>query len=274
MFSAFLANTWITASIVAVVAGLVGFFVVLRGSSFLAHAIPHGAFAGAAGATLLGIDPIIGLGVFAVGGALAISTLGRRGRTDVVIALSLVLMLAFGALFLSLGNEYSSEVFALLFGQILGVSAAEVGPIAILGVVAIVAMVILYRRLLVSSVLPDMAAARGISEFRMSLAFALIVAIVTTMSVPVVGALLLFSLLVGPAAAARSFSANPLVAIPLSIGFALLTVWASIAAAYYSELPVGFFVTLGSAVLYGIGRGWFVIRVRLSGGGVALTREG
>ena len=274
MFSAFLANTWITASIVAVVAGLVGFFVVLRGSSFLAHAIPHGAFAGAAGATLLGIDPILGLGVFAVGGAVAISTLGRRGRTDVVIALSLVLMLAFGALFLSLGNEYASEVFALLFGQILGVSAAEVGPIAILGVVAIVAMVILCRRLLVSSVLPDMAAARGISEFRMSLAFALIVAIVTTMSVPVVGALLLFSLLVGPAAAARSFSANPMVAIPLSIGFALLTVWASIAAAYYSELPVGFFVTLGSAVLYGIGRGWFVIRVRLSGGGVALMREG
>jgi zinc/manganese transport system permease protein len=96
----------------------------------------------------------------------------------------------------------------------------------------------------------------------MSLVFALIVALATAMSVPVVGALLLFSLLVGPAAAARSFSANPQTAIPLSIGFALLTVWASIAAAYYTNLPVGFFVTLGSAVLYGIGRGWFVLRVR------------
>jgi len=80
--------------------------------------------------------------------------------------------------------------------------------------------------------------------------------------VPIVGALLLFSLLVGPPAAARSFSADPLVAIPLSIGFALVTVWVSIAAAYYSSLPVGFFVTLGSAILYGIGRGWFAIRVR------------
>jgi zinc/manganese transport system permease protein len=264
MFSDFLVNTWIAATVVAVVAGVVGFFVVLRGSSFLAHALPHGAFAGAAGATLLGLDPILGLGIFAVGGAVAISTLGRRGRSDVVIALSLVLMLAFGALFLSLGTEYSAEVFALLFGQILGVSAVEVGPIVVLGVVCVVAIILLYRRLLISSVLPEMAAARGVSEFRMSLFFALVVALATAMSVPVVGALLLFSLLVGPAAAARSFSANPLRAIPLSVGFALLTVWASIAAAYYTSLPVGFFVTLGSAVLYGIGRGWFAIRVRRS----------
>ncbi len=262
MFAPFLTNTWITASVVAVVAGLVGFFVVLRGSSFLAHALPHGAFAGAAGATLLGIDPILGMGVFAVGGAIAVSTLGRRGRSDVVIALSLVLMLAFGALFLSLGTEYSSEVFALLFGQILGVSTVEVGPIVLLGVVCVVAIIVAYRRLLLSSVLPDIAAARGISEFRMSLFFALVVAVATAMSVPIVGALLLFSLLVGPPAAARSFTSNPLRAIPLSIGFALLTVWVSIAAAYYSSLPVGFFVTLGSAILYGLGRGWFVLRAR------------
>jgi zinc/manganese transport system permease protein len=171
-------------------------------------------------------------------------------------------MLAFGALFLSLGNQYSAEVFALLFGQILGVSAVEVWPIVALGILCAVAIILSYRRLLLSSVLPDMAAARGISEFRMSLFFAIVVALVTAMSVPVVGALLLFSLLVGPAAAARSFSPNPLVAIPLSIGFALLTVWLSIAAAYSSSLPVGFFVTLGSAVLYGIGRGWFVLRTR------------
>lgn len=262
MFSAFLANTWITASVVAVVAGLVGFFVVLRGASFLAHALPHGAFAGAAGAALIGLDPILGMGVFALGGAVAVTTLGRRGRSDVVIALSLVLMLAFGALFLSLGNQYSAEVFALLFGQILGVSASEVLPIILLGVVCVVAIGVAYRRLLLSSVLPDMAAARGISEFRMSLFFAIVVALATAMSVPIVGALLLFSLLVGPPAAARSFTSNPLRAIPLSIGFALLTVWMSIAASYYSSLPVGFFVTLGSAVLYGIGRGWFVMRNR------------
>lgn len=262
MFSDFLVNTWISATIVAIVAGLVGFFVVVRGSSFLAHALPHGAFAGAAGATLIGADPILGMGVFAVGGALAVSTLGRRGRTDVVTALALVVMLASGALFLSLGNQYSAEVFALLFGQILGVSSAELVPIVVLGAVCVVAIVVAYRPLLLASVLPDQAAARGISSFGMSVFFALVVALATTMSVPVVGALLMFSLLVGPPAAARLFSANPLRAIPLSIGLALLVVWVSIAAAYLSSLPVGFFVTLGSAVLYGAGRGWFAVSTR------------
>jgi zinc/manganese transport system permease protein len=107
-----------------------------------------------------------------------------------------------------------------------------------------------------------MAGARGISEYGMSIYFALVVALATAMSVPVVGALLMFSLLVGPPAAARSFFADPLRAIPLSIGFALVTVWVSVAAAYLTSLPVGFFVTLMSAVLYGLGRGWFVIRAR------------
>jgi zinc/manganese transport system permease protein len=262
VFSDFLINTWISASVVALVAGLVGFFVVLRGSSFLAHALPHGAFAGAAGATLLGLDPILGMGVFAVGGALAVSTLGRRGRNDVVIALALVVMLASGALFLSLGNQYSAEVFSLLFGQILGVSSAELLPILILGALCIAAILVAYRPLLLASVLPDQAAARGISTFGMSVFFAVIVALATTMSVPVVGALLMFSLLVGPPAAARLFSADPLRAIPLSMGFALVVVWVSIAAAYQTSLPVGFFVTLGSAVLYGAGRGWFAISAR------------
>ena len=262
MFSDFLINTWIAASVVAIVAGLVGFFVVLRGSSFLAHALPHGAFAGAAGAALLGLDPILGMGVFAVGGALTVSTLGRRGRNDVVIALALVVMLASGALFLSLGNQYSAEVFALLFGQILGVSSAELLPILVLGAVCVVAVVVAYRPLLLASVLPEQAAARGINAFGMSVFFAVLVALATTMSVPVVGALLMFSLLVGPPAAARLFTADPLRAIPLSIGFALVVVWASIAAAYLSSLPVGFYVTLGSAVLYGAGRGWFAISAR------------
>lgn len=270
MFSDFMTNTWITASVVAFVAGAVGFFVVLRGSSFLAHALPHGAFAGAAGATLIGVDPILGMGIFALGGALAVTTLGRRGRADVVIALSLVLMLGFGALFLSLGNQYSAEVFALLFGQILGVSSVEVLPIVALGAACVVALVVAYRPLMLSSVLPEMAAARGISNFGMSIFFACLVALAATMSVPVVGALLVFSLLIGPPAAARSFFADPLRAIPLSIAFALATVWIAIAASFVTNLPVGFFVTVASAVLYGLGRGWFALARR----GVTLNQGG
>ena len=139
MFSGLMMNTWITASIVAVIAGMTGFFAVLRGQTFAAHAIPNGAFAGAAGASLLGINVIWGLLVFAVGGALAIGALGgegrtalRRSRNDVVTALALVLMLGLGALFISMGSQYAEETYADLFGEVFGISQGEVLPIAAL----------------------------------------------------------------------------------------------------------------------------------------------
>src|ERR1700685_3348941 len=94
-------NAWIVASIVAVVAGVVGFFVVLRGAAFVADAVPQGAFAGAAGASLIGVNTLVALSVFALAGALGIGWLGRHGRRDVATALTLVLMLGLGALFLS-----------------------------------------------------------------------------------------------------------------------------------------------------------------------------
>src|SRR5215467_3799373 len=133
MFAAgFMMNAWITATIVAVVAGVVGYFVVLRGAAFPAHAIPKGAFAGAAGASLLGINTLIGLAVFSLLGALGIGSLGRRTRHDA--ALALVMMLALGAAFLSRTTEYEPEIYSLLFGEILGVSTAEFLPVAVLGI--------------------------------------------------------------------------------------------------------------------------------------------
>src|ERR1700723_4123057 len=101
MFSGFMVNAWVVATIVAVVGGAIGFFVVLGGSAFPAHAIPKGAFAGAAGASLIGVNTLLGLGIFSVLAALGIGALGRRGRHDVATALGLVVMLALGALFLS-----------------------------------------------------------------------------------------------------------------------------------------------------------------------------
>src|ERR1700758_367579 len=106
VFSGFMVNAWMVGSIVALVAGLVGFFTVLRGSAFAAHAIPNGSFAGAAGAVLVGVNTLVGLGVFSLLGALGIGVLGRRGRHDVVTALALVMMLGLGSLFVSLNVEY------------------------------------------------------------------------------------------------------------------------------------------------------------------------
>ena len=129
MFASFMINAWVVATIVAVIAGVIGFFVVLRGSAFPAHAIPNGAFAGAAGASLIGVNTLAGLGVFAVLVALGIGALGRRGRHDVVTALALVVMLALGALFLSQTSQYEPEIFSLLFGEVLGVASNEILPV-------------------------------------------------------------------------------------------------------------------------------------------------
>ena len=256
MFSGFMVNAWTVASIVAVVAGLVGFFVVLRGSAFVAHAIPNGSFAGAAGASLVGVNTILGFGVFALLGALGIGLLGRRGRHDVATALTLVVMLGLGALFVSLNVEYAPEVYSLLFGEILGVSTSQLVPTAALAVLCVVVIALLYRPLILSSLLPEVAEARGIATQRMELAFLVVVALATTMTVPVVGTLLIFSLMIGAPAAARSFTDEPIRALGLSVVIALVIVWSAIALSYQTNYPVGFFVGTISAASYVIGRAW------------------
>jgi zinc/manganese transport system permease protein len=167
VFTGLMLNTWIAASIVAVLAGVLGFFAVLRGQSFAAHAIPNGAFAGAAGAGLLGLNVIWGLAVFAVAGALGIGALGRRARQDVVTALVLVLMLGIGALFLSLSTEYSEVTYSLLFGEVFGIGSNVLLPIAALGAIGVAVIALLYRPLLLASALPEVADARGVSTRQM-----------------------------------------------------------------------------------------------------------
>ncbi len=256
MFANFMINAWEAATIVAVVAGIVGFFTVLRGSAFAAHALPNGAFAGAAGASLIGASTLVGLGVFSLAGAFTIAGLGRRARTDVATALTIVLMLGLGDLFLSRTTEYAPEIYSLLFGEVLGVSSSEIVPTAAIAALCVLGVLVLYRPLLLSSVVPEVADARGIRAGRMDLLFLIVLALTTTMAVPVVGSLLIFSLLIGPPAAARAFTATPLHAMGLSVVVALLTVWAAIASSYLSNLPVGFFVGSFSALAYVVGRSW------------------
>jgi zinc/manganese transport system permease protein len=260
MFSPLMMNTWIAGSVVAVIAGITGFFAVLRGSAFAAHAIPNGAFAGAAGASLLGINVLWGLAVFAIGGALGIGLLGsagrgRQGRHDVVTALTLVVMLGLGALFVSMGTQYAEETYSLLFGEVFGVSRGEVLPIAGLGIAAAIAIGVAFRPLMLTSALPEVAEARGVSGRRVELYFLIVMALATSMTVPVVGALLMFSLMIGPAAAARSVTARPGAAMALSVAIALAAVWLSIALSYRTNWPLGFFVGIIAAAFYVIGLG-------------------
>lgn len=254
MFSGFMMNTWVAASLVAVVAGVVGFFVVLRGAAFVAHALPQGAFAGAAGAALIGVNALVGLGAFAVLGALGIAWMGRRGHHSVATALGLVMMLGLGAMFLSLSVAYGPEVYSLLFGEVIGVARSELLPIAILGVMSVLAVATMWRPLLLDSALPQVAEARGVRRMLLEVAFLLVVAIATVMTVPVVGAFLMFSLMIAPAAAARCLTDRPVRALLLSVLIAGCVVWLAIVLSYETNWPIGFFVGVEGAIAFAVAR--------------------
>jgi zinc/manganese transport system permease protein len=254
LFSGFMVDTWFEASVVAVVAGTVGFFVMLRGATFAAHAIPQGAFTGAAGAALVGANSLVGVGTFSLLGVVAIARWGRRGRHDVVIALCLVTLLGVGSLFLSMSSQYAEQTFSLLFGEPLAVSSGDLVPTVLLGAVCIAVVVVLYRRLVLSSLAPELAAVQGIRPERVELWFLLSVGAATTLALPIVGALLVFSLMIGPPAAARFLTNRPAGAIAASGALALATVWASIVASFFSNWPIGFFVGSFAVVWYVFGR--------------------
>ena len=144
----------------------------------------------------------------------------------------------------------------------LGIAANQVAPTAALALICVAAVVALYRPLMLSSVLSEVGEARGVSAFAMELCFLAVVALAATMTVPVVGTLLIFSLMIGAPAAARSFTDRPLAALALSVSIALLIVWSAIAASYETNYPVGFFVGSASAVAFALGRGWAAWRAK------------
>ncbi len=162
----FMRHAFEAGTIVAVVAGIIGYFIVLRRSSFAAHALSHIGFAGAAGAVLVGANPIIGLLVFTGCGGFAMATLGRKAASrDVQIGTVLAFMLGLGVLFISLYSGYATEAYSLLFGEILGISGGDVLVTLIAALVLLAVFALCYRPLLFTSLDEDVAEAKGISIF-------------------------------------------------------------------------------------------------------------
>jgi zinc/manganese transport system permease protein len=254
MFASFMIDDWIAGSLIAVTAGLIGFFVILRGATFAAHALPLGTFPGAAAASLLGINPLAGLIVFAGLGVLGISAFARTTRNDVATALTLIFLLGIGILLLSLSGHYANRVYALLFGEILGVSNADILPVAIIGLIVAATLIAAFKPLLLSTISPDLATASGTSPRLANILFLSLLGLTTAMALPVVGALLVFSLMTGPPAAARTLSHRPAFAMALSALIALAMVWAAIALSYLTNWPVGFFVGSLAAFCYAASR--------------------
>ncbi len=247
----FMQHAFEAGTIVAIVAGIVGYFVVLRRSSFAAHALSHIGFTGAAGAVLFGFSPLLGLLVFTSGGGIAMAMLGRKAANrDVQIGTVLAFMLGLGVLFISLYSGYATEAYSLLFGEILGISSTDVRVTLIAGLALLAATAVLYRPLLFTSLDEDVAEAKGVSIFWIGVAFMLLVAVATSIAVQVVGVLLIFALMVTPAAVAQRIARRPLQGMAIATCIALCATWLGLFVSFYISFPVSFFITTITFAIY------------------------
>jgi zinc/manganese transport system permease protein len=253
---AFMRHAFVAGTIVAVLAGVVGYFVVLRQSAFAAHALSEIGFAGASGGVAFGFSAVWGLLGMSLLGAAVIGLLGKRLRgRDAAIGTVLVFSLGLGSYFITrYKGESASGPFGLLFGEILGISIHDVWFIAVAAAVTIVALVVMYRPLLFASLDEDVAEARGVPVRGLSVAFLMVLAVAVTAAVQVVGVLLIFALLVTPGAIADRVCRRPGRGIVLCVALSLVFVWAGLAVTYYSRFPVGFLISFFAFAGYLIAR--------------------
>ena len=231
-------------TLTAIVAGVVGYFVVLRRSAFTAHAFSEIGFAGAAWAVLNNVQPIVGLLLGSNLGGVAIALLGPRAKNrDTQIGIVLAFSLGLGLLFLSLYSGYASQTYAILFGEITGVSPGQVVETLEASAAILVGMGLIYRPLLFSSLDEDVAEAKGMPMLPLGIAFMVLVAVTVSFAVQVTGVLLIFSLMVTPAATALYLAKKPSRAIVASILIALAATWIGLFLAFYTPYPVSFYIT-------------------------------
>ena len=247
----FMNNAFAAAGIAAIVAGLVGFFLVIRGQTFAGHALSHIGFAGATGAGMIGLNPLWGLLGFALAAGIGMGMLGERiSSRDVAIGVVLSLALGFGLLFLHYYTAFAAQATALLFGNVLAVERSTIAILAGLSVVTLSALAAIMRPLVFASLQPELAEARGVPLRLVSTAFLAIVAMAVSECAQIVGVLLVFTLMVGPPAAAQRLTTRLWSGLSLSAGLALMEAWLGITIAYYSDWPVSFCISVLSALVY------------------------
>jgi zinc/manganese transport system permease protein len=245
----FMRSAYLAGTATAIVAGVVGYFVVLRGLSFAGHSLSLMGFAGATGARVAGVDPLVGLLVVDGAGALLIGALARRPRgRDVVVGIVLTGTLGLGLLFLRLSR--AGEALPVLVGDVLGISAAEVTIVEVAAAMIVVLVAVAFRPLLLSSLDEEVAEARGVPTRAMSLLLLLLLAATTAVATPIVGVLLTFSLLVAPAATASLISGRPPLVVGLSIALGVLYIWIGLGVSYWVDMPPSVFVTAMAFAVY------------------------
>jgi zinc/manganese transport system permease protein len=264
----FMVQAFEAGTIVAIVAGIVGYFVILRRSAFAAHALGHVGFSGAAGAVLLGVNPVYGLLLFTMSGGTAMALLGRKAATrDVEIGTVLAFMMGIGLIFLSLYSGYATEAYSILFGDIEGVSVPSVILTLEAAAAVLVVLVLIYRPLLFSSLDEDVAEAKGLPLLALNVAFMLLLAVVISVAVQVVGILLVFALTVTPAATAVRVTTRPAAALTVSVGVGLLSIWLGLFISWFAwngQFPPSFFIVTISFSCYVLARAASAVADRIA----------
>ena len=242
-------------TIVAVMSAIVGWYMVLRRQAFAGHTLSVMAFPGATGAALAGLPTSLGYYLACGAAALVIgrarsNRAGGHAMETALIGTVQTAGLAAGYLFLELNHDVLSGPESLLFGTFLGVTQGQVTTLLAVAVVALLAMVLIARPLLFASVDPDVAHARGVPVAVLDVGFLLILGLTVAATSQITGILLVFALLVAPAAAAQRITVRPLAGLAISVAFALLIAWLALAVAYFSIYPVGFYMTTFAFGLY------------------------
>ena len=251
----FMRNAFAAGGMVGLVAGVVGYFLVLRRQTFAGHALSHVGFAGATGAALLGWNPLFGLIAVTLLASTGMGLLAKKLEgADVAIAAVLSLALGFGMLFLHFYTAYASQATALLFGNVLGVDAQTLWWLAGIGLFCLLLLAVIARPLLFSSLQPEVAEARGVSSRLVAVLFLAVVALCTAQCIQIVGVLLVFTLMVGPAASVQQFTMPVTRGLAVSALLAVLQAWGGLVLAYYTDWPTSFCITLLSSASYCVAR--------------------
>jgi zinc/manganese transport system permease protein len=256
----FMRNAYVAGTLVAILAGAAGYFVVLRGQSFVAHMLSQVGFPGAAAGVLVHVSPVLGLIVFCVAAAIGIGyaggdlDAGHRAESAAVGSI-LAFSLGLGLLFFRLYAGSAQGIYGFLFGTILGISDRDVQLTLIVAVAGLLALAFIGRPLVFASVDPDVAEARGVAVRALSIAFLVILAFAVAITVQIVGTLLIFALLVTPGATALQLTARPPLGAALSVALSIAFTWLGLAFAYFSNYPAGFFITTLAFGTYVVIRG-------------------
>jgi zinc/manganese transport system permease protein len=248
----FMRTAFAASGVTAVLAGIVGYFLVLRSQTFAGHALSHVGFTGATGAILFGLSPLAGMIGFTLIAGIGMGFFGEKlAERDVAIGMMLSLALGLGLLFLHFYTSAATQATALLFGNVLGVDDNALLTLAVLSVGSLIALAAIARPLIFASLQSELAEAKGVSIRFVSVIFLAIVALAIAECSQIVGVLLVFTLMVGPASAAQNFSRRLGFGIALAATLSLIEAWGGLTLAFYTDWPTSFWITALSGLVYG-----------------------